>query len=433
MKFVTSAIGELREAIIHIPLRPSSNGKWMSELAFLNTWNKDVYLYDDLPCLRGLYEEYETLRRRLEEMGVKVRFLRELLKEALEDSDVREEKLRDMLGEPVLERYEKALRNKGLDVKARELDTLIDDLIMGFPRIGGLGEGLELHSIIEPLPNLCFIKDVAVFLPEKIIICNMRHGIRKREPRLFKTALMALPYVEEDVIVECPDEKAIFEGSCVMVIDESTAMIGVTRCGIGRVNEKGFAWLVRVLSEEGFDRVIRVELPVMEMEVPREMGFLDFTLSFVDKGLILTLPYLYDRPEVLRMVKELYGRVLMGGGSARVLRLSGREARVEVEGNLIPVLEELGVIEDVIWAAPPPSRCPNEFERLCLALRELWNASINVLTIGPGKVVAYEMNVNTVSALREKLGGENVMTIPGAELVRGRGGPGALVLPVVRR
>ena len=123
----------------------------------------------------------------------------------------------------------------------------------------------------------------------------------------------------------------------------------------------------------------------------------------------------------------------MGGGSARVLRLSGREARVEVEGNLIPVLEELGVIEDVIWAAPPPSRCPNEFERLCLALRELWNASINVLTIGPGKVVAYEMNVNTVSALREKLGDENVMTIPGAELVRGRGGPGALVLPVVRR
>ena len=64
------------------------------------------------------------------------------------------------------------------------------------------------------------------------------------------------------------------------------------------------------------------------------------------------------------------------------------------------------------------------------AEREQWNDGSNVLAGAPGVVYAYERNITTNDFLTEN--GITVITVPGDELGRGRGGPRCMSCPVVR-
>ena len=62
--------------------------------------------------------------------------------------------------------------------------------------------------------------------------------------------------------------------------------------------------------------------------------------------------------------------------------------------------------------------------------REQWDDGNNTLAVRPGTVVAYERNVDTNRRLDEA--GVEVLTVPGSELPRGRGGPRCMSCPVLR-
>jgi arginine deiminase len=62
--------------------------------------------------------------------------------------------------------------------------------------------------------------------------------------------------------------------------------------------------------------------------------------------------------------------------------------------------------------------------------REQWDDGNNVVALEPGVVVAYDRNESTNARLQEA--GITVLTIPGSELGRGRGGGHCMTCPVLR-
>jgi arginine deiminase len=62
--------------------------------------------------------------------------------------------------------------------------------------------------------------------------------------------------------------------------------------------------------------------------------------------------------------------------------------------------------------------------------REQWDDANNTVAIEPGVVIAYERNTYTIAKMRAA--GVDVITIPGFELGKGRGGGHCMTCPVLR-
>lgn len=410
---VTSEVGRLRTVLVHQP---------GMEHRQTVPWTKDALLFDDIMDIEEARPEHRGFCHLMTAHAVEVLYLEDLLKDVCASPAAAEDVVREVLGEEVLARMPSARLSPR-------------HLISGFPEHFALDAAVTL----EPLPNLYFMRDPAFAVPGAVVVSRPFWPARRREARLLAAVLSRHPRCADTRVYTglLDDPEATIEGGDVLVPDERTVVVGIGE----RTNLAGADHLARFLfAHTTVERLVKVIIPAQ-----REFMHLDTVLTWVDRQRVLTLPYLWDRPEVYaelaaearRRCTEL-GKPYHGPAPEQMAQRSRvevlwRDGRPQASSSdAMTALAELGLVDPelTVHVAGRLDQFRRPEEHVVEALREQWNDGANVFALKPGQVMSYLRNDRTFRALEDA--GIEVLAFSGGELVRGRGGARCMTMPLQR-
>ena len=399
---VDSEIGKLRQVILH---RPGN------EMLRLTPQNKDHLLFDDVLWLERAQEEHDQFARVLTGRDVEVLYLSDLLAQTLEIPEARDYVLDRVVNEntngPSATEPLRALTD-GLSGA-----ELAEVLIAGITKAELLErtpcpDSLVLASmgdddlLLPPLPNHLFTRDTSCWIYNGVSINSMMMPARKRETINYEAIYRWHPrFAGSEFPVWSEGTQAgpaTVEGGDVQIIGNCAVLVGVSE----RTTSQGIERLASRLFAGGKAN----QIVAVEMNRTRAQMHLDTVMTMVDVGTF-----------------TIYGE--MGKLSTLTLRPDG-DKQISVTRNAPEdmyriIAQALGVGELNVLITPQDSMA---------AAREQWDDGSNSLAIAPGVVVTYERNVNTNDYLTSH--GIEVLTIPGSEVGRGRGGPHCMSCPTLR-
>ena len=399
---VDSEIGKLRQVILH---RPGN------EMLRLTPQNKDHLLFDDVLWLERAQEEHDQFARVLTGRDVEVLYLSDLLAQTLEIPEARDYVLDRVVNEntngPSATEPLRALTD-GLSGA-----ELAEVLIAGITKAELLErtpcpDSLVLASmgdddlLLPPLPNHLFTRDTSCWIYNGVSINSMMMPARKRETINYEAIYRWHPrFAGSEFPVWSEGTQAgpaTVEGGDVQIIGNGAVLVGVSE----RTTSQGIERLASRLFAGGKAN----QIVAVEMNRTRAQMHLDTVMTMVDVGTF-----------------TIYGG--MGKLSTLTLRPDG-DKQISVTRNAPEdmyrvIAQALGVDELNVLITPQDSMA---------AAREQWDDGSNSLAIAPGVVVTYERNVNTNDYLTSH--GIEVLTIPGSEVGRGRGGPHCMSCPTLR-
>ena len=273
-----------------------------------------------------------------------------------------------------------------------------------------------------PLINLMYPRDIAAIIGNQIYLTSSSSDVRKTENLLSENFFCNNPEFKESEII---DFKKIgkglsLEGGDIFVINKDIVLIGISE----RTSKEAIELIIPYIFNQSFQHVIAVDLPK-----ERAMMHLDtiFTQTNYDEGILFNHKN-YDIDNL---------NVYIASKSDKSLKL------VKHKFNFIELLEDLS------FQLISCGGIKDNFK-----LREQLTDGANSFVLEPGKILMYNCNDNTILEL-EKNGYKHlssksfykdtltfdkvlrsdskvVISINGSELVKGRGGPRCMTLPIKR-
>ncbi|SFI29180.1 arginine deiminase [Jannaschia pohangensis] len=392
---VQSETGHLRSVIVCAP-GPAQ--------ARLTPSTCDAMLFDDVMWLEQAQTDHRRFTTLLEAEGIEVIDLRDLLIDVLAIAPARKALVAarvtaDTVGIGLCDDLRAWCDDLG---PARLADLLMGGLTVDeAPDVSGLTaqvlgpEGL----LVAPLPNLMFPRDSSLCVNGGVIRGTMRYAARGGETAILKAIHDHHPRFREAAHPWPVPGLAPLEGGDVMVLSRSTLLIGMGE----RTAPQAVGQMARALFDAGqVQRVIACTMPK-----GRASMHLDTVFTLCDR----------DRATAYPEVAEAI--------TCHSIRPASAPGAIDVTAETTPFLN---VVAEAL--GQPGLRVIATGGDRYLRAREQWDDGNNVLAIGPGKVLAYDRNTRTNTLLRKA--GIEVITFPGGELGRGRGGPRCLSCPLVR-
>lgn len=179
---VTSEYGKLRKVMLHRPAQ---------ELNQLTPGRMEELLFGDLPFLNEAQREHDQYADMLRACGAEVLYMEDLAAETLKKNpSVKEQFLDDFIcqGGPIAQKHRQQLKNFFLELEDER--EIVRKAISGvryeeceksgkrslYEQLGGYS-----RYLLDPLPNMYFVRDLMVPVGERVCLTSMKSRTRMRE------------------------------------------------------------------------------------------------------------------------------------------------------------------------------------------------------------------------------------------------------------
>ncbi|MCF7934884.1 MAG: arginine deiminase [Synergistales bacterium] len=399
---ITSEVGRLTSALVHCP---------GAELERLTIENKDALLFDDILWVEEAQREHRVLTSILRENDVDLLYFQECLSEILKNLETRGHLLDEVFALEALDHpLVASLKDALSGLEAGELAHILvagltcSEATPYLPRRSLVLRMLsEKDFLIRPLPNLYIQRDPYAFVGNGALVSVMQFAARRRESLYARYIFEHHPrFASTPVIFGATPSGGTpyhFEGGDLLVLNNESVAIGIS--------ERTTAGAVQVVGQQlarmqGIRHVLAVDIPKR-----RSYMHLDTVCTMVDRDTFTIFPGVRESLSLYLITYSSDGEV---------------ESITEPE-QLGTVLEQLLHREEIRFietgAGNPVA-----------SAREQWNDGTNTLALSPGEVLTFRRNVVSNQHLREH--GIKVLEARGSELVKGRGGPRCIVMPLSR-